>query len=90
MILVMIAALIVLVFGIGARVRALVFTGIGFLFTDLTAMIVHGTIDHPDLLWLVGILIGSGVVTLGAICENNREKLLQRVRTISATLQTWN
>jgi hypothetical protein len=80
----------VLMIAIGIRVRVLMYTGIGFLLADLVAMVVRGSIDHPDLLWLAGIAFGAAVVTLGAICERNRENLLQRMRALTAELETWN
>ena len=43
-----------------------------------------------DLLWVAGIVCGAAVLALGAFCENNREVLLQRMRAMSAVLDTWN
>ena len=89
MLVMMVASVALLLLGIGTRVRALLFTGIGFLLADLTAMVVHGSIDHPSLLWIVGIGVGAAVIVLGAVCENNREKLLQRIRMVTSVLRTW-
>jgi hypothetical protein len=79
----------VILLSIGLRLRALMYTGTAFLLTDLVAMVIHSSYDHPQLLWIVGLGVGIGVITLAAICENQRERLLDRIRMISAELATW-
>ncbi|MCA9182408.1 MAG: hypothetical protein KDA51_13170, partial [Planctomycetales bacterium] len=74
---------------IGLRLRALMFTGSAFLLVDLVAMVIHSSFDHPQLMWIAGLAIGGGVIALAAICENQRERLLDRIRLISAELATW-
>jgi hypothetical protein len=86
----MTASVAVLLAAVGLRVRALVYAGSAFLAADVVAMVVRGSIDHPSLLWAAGLLLGGGVVALGAFAENHREKLLQRLRGVSAALETWN
>jgi len=86
----MLLSVAMMLVAIGIRVRALVYTGTAFLFADLVAMVVRGSIDHPNLLWLAGIGCGAAVLTLGAICENNRERVLQRMRALSSELESWN
>jgi len=86
----MVLSVAIMLAAIGIRVRALVYTGTAFLFADLVAMVVRGSIDHPNLLWLAGIGCGAAVLTLGAICENNRERVLQRMRALSSELESWN
>jgi hypothetical protein len=90
LIMLMVLATSVLLVSIGLRLRALMYTGAAFLFADLIAMVICGGIDHPDLLWIAGIGFGAAVITLGAICENNREKVLQRIRIASAQMEQWN
>lgn len=85
----MVLATAVLLVSIGLRLRALMYTGTAFLVADLVAMVICGGIDHPDLLWIAGIGFGAAIITLGAICENNREKLLQRMRIVSAQMEQW-
>jgi hypothetical protein len=85
----MISATAVLLVAIGLRVRALMYTGTAFLVADLVAMVVRGGIEHPNLLWITGIGFGAAVLTLGAVLENNREKMLQRLRSISSQLEQW-
>lgn len=85
----MIMATAVLLVAIGLRVRALMYTGTAFLVADLVAMVVRGGIEHPNLLWVAGIGFGAAVLTLGAVLENNRERMLQRLRTISSQLEQW-
>jgi hypothetical protein len=63
--------------------------GTGFLVADIIAMVVRGSIDRPSVLWIAGILVGASVITLAAWCERHREQLLQRLRLLSAELQTW-
>ena len=85
----MVLATLVLLVSIGLRLRALMYTGIAFLIADLIAMVICGGIDHPNLLWIAGIGFGAAIITLGAICENNREKVLQRMRIVSAQMEQW-
>jgi hypothetical protein len=42
------------------------------------------------VLWIAGIAFGIIVIVLGAICEKHREDVLQRLRILSARLETWN
>jgi hypothetical protein len=53
-------------------------------------MLVRGSIDHPNLLWMAGLALGAAIVALAAVCENHREHLLQRIRILSAALERWN
>lgn len=85
----MVASTFVLLASIGLRIRALMYAGTAFLAADLVAMVIRGGLDHPNLLWIVGIAFGAAVVALGAYCEHNREKLLQRMRIVSTQLQQW-
>jgi hypothetical protein len=85
----MVCSVLVALLAIGLRLRALVYSGTAFLIADLVAMVIRGSIDHPNLLWLAGLGIGASVITLGAICENHRESLLARLRLMAAELQTW-
>lgn len=86
----MASAVLVMLLGIALRIRALLYTGGGFLLADLIAMVVRGGIDHPGLLWLAGLLLGALVLGLGAVAEQNREQLLGRLRRLAANLSTWN
>ncbi|HWL10836.1 MAG TPA: hypothetical protein VNQ76_20680 [Planctomicrobium sp.] len=85
----MILSVIIVLLAIGLRVRALVYTGTAFLIADLIAMVVRGGFDHPNLLWGAGVILGLGVIGLAAYCEHHREKLMSRIRLISAELETW-
>ena len=85
----MICSVLIALLAIGLRLRALVYSGTAFLIADLLAMVIRGSIDHPNLLWLAGLAVGASVITLGAICENHRERLLTRLRVMAAELQGW-
>lgn len=86
----MVTSVVIVIVAMGLRVRALMYTGTAFLIADLIAIVVRGSIDQPSLLWLAGIVIGAAVIGLAAYCERNREKMLQRLRLLSAELETWN
>lgn len=86
----MIASVCVCLLAIGLRVRTLLYTGTAFLLADLVALVARGAIDQPNVLWIVGVVIGGAVLTLGAVCENHRETVLSRLRGMSAALETWN
>jgi hypothetical protein len=85
----MIASVAVTLAAMGLRIRALMYTGTGFLVGDLVAMVVRGSIDNPTLLWIAGILFGLAVISLAAYCEKHREHVLQRLRLVAARLETW-
>lgn len=85
----MVAAVAICLLAIGLQVRALMYTGSAFLLADLVAIVIRGGIDRPNVLWIVGILFGTVVIVLGAICEKHREDVLQKLRILSARLETW-
>ncbi|MEO8496094.1 MAG: hypothetical protein ABI614_13570, partial [Planctomycetota bacterium] len=85
----MVLSTLVLLVSIGLRLRALMYTGAAFLLADLVAMVIFGGLEHPNLLWIAGISFGGAIIALGAYCENNREKLLQRMRIASAQMEQW-
>ena len=85
----MAASVFVTLLSIGLRVRALMYTGVAFLIADLFAMLVRGSIDRPNLLWIAGIGLGTAVLVLGALCENRREVLMQRLRILTTELESW-
>jgi hypothetical protein len=85
----MVAAVAVILVAMGLRIRALIYTGTAFLAADLLAMIVRGSVDRPQLLWVAGLSLGASVIGLAAACEMRREQILQRVRAVGAALETW-
>lgn len=85
----MITSLIVVIVAMGLRVKALMYTGTAFLIADLITILVRGSIDHPNRLWLAGIVIGGAVIGLAAYCERHREQMQQRIRIMAAKLETW-
>lgn len=85
----LVCSTIVALVAIGLRIRPLLYTGTAFLIADLIAMVVRGTIDNPDLLWLVGLGAGAGVIALAAFFERKRDNVMSRMRLLSAELGTW-
>lgn len=85
----MVLSVIIVLLAIGLRVRSLVYTGTAFLIADLVAMLVRGSLDHPNLLWGCGVVLGMAVMGLAAYCEHHRETLQSRIRLISAELESW-
>lgn len=85
----MIASVLIVLLSIGVRAKALLYVGTGFLTADLAAMVVRGCVDRPGALWIAGLAVGAAVVSLAALAENSREKLLQQMRLLSAQLETW-
>src|SRR5205823_4519221 len=81
-------ALVMLV-AMGLRVRALIYTGTAFLVADLVAMVVRGSVDNPNVLWMAGLALGAAVIALGAVCERNREALVGRIRVLADALKQW-
>ena len=41
------------------------------------------------LMFIGGLGLGVAVIALAAICENHRDRVLARIRTLSAALATW-
>lgn len=85
----MLASVAVVLVSIGIQVRASMYLGTAFLLADLVSMLVRGSIDHPNLLWITGLALGAAIVALAAVCENHRERVLQRIRLLSAALERW-
>lgn len=85
----MVLCVLVVLLSIGLRLRALVYTGSAFLMADLLGMVVRSSIDNPTLLWVCGLGMGVSVIALAAFCENHRERLLARIRLVTAELATW-
>ncbi len=85
----MVLSLTVALVGIGLRLRTLTFSGTAFLVADLLWMVIRTSIDHPGFLWVSGVVVGAAVIALAAYCENHRERLLGRIRVLTAELATW-
>lgn len=85
----MMASIAVSLVAIGLRIRTLLYTGTAFLLADLMATVVRGSVDQPNLLWIVGVAIGASVIALGAVCENHRETVLARLRGLASDLSQW-
>ena len=85
----MVLSVVIGFLAIGLRIRVLLYTSQAFLLADLVSLVVRGSVDHPNLLWIVGVAFGAAVITLGAICENHRETVLGRLRGIAAEMETW-
>jgi hypothetical protein len=80
---------LVVLLSIGLRLRALMYTGTAFILADLAGMIFRATEDRMSLLWIGGLGLGIAVIALAAICENHRDRVLARIRSLSAALATW-
>ena len=89
MLVLMILSVLVIFLAIGLRVRALVYVASASLLVDLVAMVVRSSIGNLNLLWIVGVGLGIAVIALAAVCENHRDKLLAKIRMLSAELATW-
>ncbi len=85
----MVIAVATTLLGIGLRLRAFLYAGTAFLVADVIAMIVHGSIENPDLLWIAGVGLGGAVIALGAYCERRRDVVVDRLRGVAAALETW-
>lgn len=86
----MLLSVVMILAAIGLRLRSLVYAGTAFLSVDLIAMVIRSTIHNLNLLWICGVVLGVAVIGLAAFCENHRDKLLARIRIVSAELATWN
>ncbi|MBL8809223.1 MAG: hypothetical protein JNM43_03515 [Planctomycetaceae bacterium] len=80
---------LIVLLSIGLHLKALLFTGTAFIAADLIAMSVRSSLDSPILLWLGGLALGLGVIGIAAFCENHRDRVLSRIRHLTAVLATW-
>lgn len=85
----MAASIVVCLLGIGLRLHPILYSGTAFLIADTIGLVVQGSLERVDVLWIAGIVMGTLVVGLAAYCENHREVVLQRVRWLSARMQAW-
>ncbi|MFO0978732.1 MAG: hypothetical protein U0996_20160 [Planctomycetaceae bacterium] len=81
--------ILVVLLSIGLHLKALLFTGTAFIVADLIAMSVRSSLDSPILLWLGGLALGLSVIGIAAFCENHRDRVLSRIRHVTALLATW-
>jgi len=67
--------------GIGLRVRACLFLGVGFLGLVVFSMIWHAAVDLDQtwLWWASGIALGAAILALFALFEKRREDVLRVV-----------
>ena len=85
----MAASMAVTLLAMGLRVRSLLYIGSAFLLGDLLAILVRGCLDHPDLLWVAGLGLGTMVIILGAVCERKREQIIIRIQGLQEALKQW-
>lgn len=85
----MVASTAVILAAIGFRLRAVMYTGTAFLAADLAAMVLWGSVEYPQLLWIAGAALGASILGLGALCELKREQVQQRLRAVGAALAEW-
>lgn len=85
----MIASVLLALLAIGVRVRSLLYVSTAFLLADLVALVARGSVDEPNVLWIAGVVLGGLIIALGAVCENHRETLLARLRSLAAELEQW-
>lgn len=85
----MIAASLLALIAIGLRVRTLLYMSTAFLLADIVALVARGSMDEPNVLWIAGVVLGASIIALGAVCENHREIILARMRSLAAELEQW-
>ncbi len=85
----MVLGVLIVLLSIGLQLKALLFTGTAFIVADLIAMSIRSSLDNPMFLWLGGLTLGISVIALAAFCENHRDRVLARIRSLSALLATW-
>ena len=85
----MVASTVLSLVAIGLRNRSLLYTSTAFLVADLVALVTRSSLDEPNVLWILGVLLGASIIGLGAIFENHRETVLARLRGLAAQLEQW-
>ncbi|WP_437185324.1 hypothetical protein SH668x_002425 [Planctomicrobium sp. SH668] len=85
----MLTSVLMIVVSIGARMKTTMYCATAFLVADMIAVVVHGSMTNPNLLWIVGLVVGFSIIALAAYCEKYRESILSRIRLISADLESW-
>jgi hypothetical protein len=73
--------------GILARVRAFLFLGVAFLGLVIVSMIWHAAVDlyQTWLWWVSGIVLGTAILTLFAVFEKRRQDVVR----VLEQLQKW-
>lgn len=56
---------------------------------DLAFFIVKLRQEAPILIWILGILLGLGLIATAALLEHRRERLLQRLRLWGREVRAW-
>jgi hypothetical protein len=76
-----------IVFGIGARIRAMLWLGMLFLVVALFSIIWHAAVDlEQTWVWYAsGLILGIGILTIFALFEKRRESL----KRLITQLQSW-
>ena len=85
----MVASTVLSLVAIGLRNRSLLYTSTAFLVADLVALVTRSSLDEPNVLWIIGVLLGASIIGLGAFFENHRETVLARLRGLAAELEQW-
>lgn len=85
----MLASAALALVSIGLRIRTLLYTSTAFLLADLVALVARSSVDEPNILWVVGVVLGTSIIALGAACENHRETILARLRCLAVELEQW-
>lgn len=73
--------------GIGLRIRAFLYLGVGFLLLSLLGMVWHAsrTFQHVWPWWAFGFTLGVAILLVFALFEKRHEEILKRLEQ----LQSW-
>lgn len=85
-------ALLALAFGAASfwlRSQSLLVLSTAALLLDLTFFIFKLHQQAPLLIWVLGVVLGLGLMSLAALFEYRREQLLQRLRIWGQKLRAW-
>ncbi|HVS09383.1 MAG TPA: hypothetical protein VMS76_05860 [Planctomycetota bacterium] len=74
---------------LAVKARAMLYSGTAFLVADLITMVVRGTLQHVNLLWIFGLGLGALLIVVAALCENRREVLQAKLRSLAVRLESW-
>ncbi|HIK08200.1 MAG TPA: DUF2157 domain-containing protein [Trichormus sp. M33_DOE_039] len=82
-------ALVAIFAGLALRIRAFLYVGtITFLFTSIYQLVIF-SLRYPFLKWVVGLLVGIGLISIAANFENHRTQITSLLRNTNNELDEW-
>jgi hypothetical protein len=84
-----ILSLVTIFAGLAFRIRAFLYVGTGtFLITGIYQLVIF-SLRYPFLKWIVGLLVGIGLISIAANFETRREQVISLLRNTGGDFHEW-